>query len=291
MRSEQRGYALVVTLWLVTLLGLLAMSFLGGSRTEVRLAGLSRSGAQALAGAESGVWLFIDRLLLQGAPPAGRWREKHEIPNGNVTVDAENEGGKLNLNLARVELIENLLRQTSLLDEHLAALRDAILDWRDVDGDKRSQGAEDGDYQRAGFEYGAKDGPFNSVDELRYVRGMTEEVFRELAPALTVYGRHSGVDERMAGREALLAVPGARADAIEGHLATREGRGSPEGDTLGSEIDRRFLGGAPTQVYRVTATAEVSTVRRSITVFVELDPGRQPPYTVLAWREMPGGGE
>ena len=289
MKRAQRGYALVVTLWIVTLLSLLATSHHRSAHTESRLSALSRSGAQALAAAEAGVWLAVERLLTQDRGLAARAIDTVEFAGRTITVAIENEAGKLNLNLARTELIENLLRQTALSDAARTALLHAILDWRDLDGDRRDDGAEDADYRRAGYPYGAKDGPFNAVDELRYVHGMTETVYRGLAPALTVYGRHSGVDPRAASREALLAVPGAEAGTVDQYVGQRAANGAADDQTLGTGIDRRFLGPAPSEVWRITATAQAGGARRSITAFVELGRETGTPYTLLAWREAGGG--
>jgi general secretion pathway protein K len=46
-------------------------------------------------------------------------------------------------------------------------LVDAILDWRDEDDLHLVNGAEDPDYKAAGLPYGAKDGPFDSLEELQ----------------------------------------------------------------------------------------------------------------------------
>ena len=289
MNRAQHGYALVVTLWMVMLLSLLGSSYHHSARTEARLASLSRSGAQALASAEAGIWLAIERLVSQGGV-SSRSIAPVEFAGRPIAVWIENQAGKLNLNLARTELIENLLRRASLPDDERTALLHAILDWRDVDGDRRDRGAEDADYRRAGYAYGAKDGPFNAVEELRYVHGMTEPVYRRLEPAFTVYGEHSGIDPRVAVREALLAVPGAGAETVDTYLITRERDDAAAGDVLGNEIDRRFLGSSPSQVYRITVTATVDTARRTITAYVELGRDARVPYTLLAWREHTGGG-
>ncbi len=65
-------------------------------------------------------------------------------------------------------------------------LVDAILDWRDPDDLHLVNGAEDEQYAAAGLPYGAKDGPFDSVEELGQVMGFDRELYQALAPALTV---------------------------------------------------------------------------------------------------------
>ena len=47
-------------------------------------------------------------------------------------------------------------------------------------------GFTDDEYEAAGRNYGAKDGPFDSVEELLQLLGMTPALYQRLAPALTV---------------------------------------------------------------------------------------------------------
>jgi DNA uptake protein ComE-like DNA-binding protein len=74
------------------------------------------------------------------------------------------EAGKLNLNTATVEMLQMLPNMTP----DLAA---AIVDWRDEDDDITPGGAESETYMRHNPPYSAKNGPFETVGELRLVRG------------------------------------------------------------------------------------------------------------------------
>ncbi|MDX9972645.1 MAG: type II secretion system protein GspK [FCB group bacterium] len=77
---------------------------------------------------------------------------------------------------------------------------DAILDWIDADGDSRSEGAENDFYQATDIPYSAKNAPFDSVEELLMVRGITPEIFfgdpeldqLPLTELLTVRGQRRG---------------------------------------------------------------------------------------------------
>ena len=79
----------------------------------------------------------------------------------------------------------------------------------------------------------AKDAPFEAVEELQQVLGMTPAVYRWVAPALTVYSGRRGIDPRVAPREALLALQGIGPEEVESFLATRA-EGTPE-NLLGAE--------------------------------------------------------
>ena len=59
---------------------------------------------------------------------------------------------------------------------------------RDEDDDERSYGAEDAYYRSRGFQYECKDEPFENVEELLLLRGMSPDLYRDVAPHVTVFG-------------------------------------------------------------------------------------------------------
>ncbi|MCB0219079.1 MAG: general secretion pathway protein GspK [Chrysiogenetes bacterium] len=68
----------------------------------------------------------------------------------------------------------------------------SILDWLDPDdtqasNDGCSEGAERDDYLRLDEPYEPRNGPMESVGELRLVNGVTADIYRAVAPFLTVY--------------------------------------------------------------------------------------------------------
>ncbi|MFM8418983.1 MAG: general secretion pathway protein GspK [Verrucomicrobiota bacterium] len=79
------------------------------------------------------------------------------------------ESSKLNLNTATLEMLELLPRMTP----QLAA---AIIDWRDENDEVSTDGAEDSTYQRLNPAYRCKNAPFESIEELRMVYGMTLDI-------------------------------------------------------------------------------------------------------------------
>ena len=50
------------------------------------------------------------------------------------------------------------------------------------------------EYRAAGYAYGPRDGPFETVEELKLVMGMTPLLFEALAPVLTIYSQTPWVD-------------------------------------------------------------------------------------------------
>ena len=103
------------------------------------------------------------------------------IQDGAIVSGLIDEGRKLNLNTATPGQLQQLITLVnsdgSIKPVDVAA---AILDWRDA-----PQGAWC-DANQLG--YSCHNGPFDSIEELRLVPGMTPGLFATLEPFVTVYG-------------------------------------------------------------------------------------------------------
>ena len=110
-------------------------------------------------------------------------------------------------NSANVTAIGNSLEEA--LGERLisAGRIDAIADFRDKDDLERLNGAEDSAYSAAGRDYGPKNARFETVDELRRVLGVTPDIYRPLAPLVTVHSGRRGINPVTAPHALLLALP------------------------------------------------------------------------------------
>ena len=90
------------------------------------------------------------------------------------------ESSKINLNVATKEQLRMLVTAAVGEDEEINPYEivDAILDWRDPDSDPRTEeGDTEGEYYRSlDRPYKVKNGPFDSVEELLLVKGMTGRI-------------------------------------------------------------------------------------------------------------------
>ena len=209
---SSRGLALVSVLWVLTLLSLIAASFTNTTRTEVNLARNEAEAARAEAMADAGVNAAVLGLLTNN--PQREWRVDGTVyawrfEDGELRANAWDEGGKIDLNVASNAILKALFEAVGVDSNKAAALVDAIIDFRDPNDLRQLNGAEDADYRAAGLPYGAKDAPFETVDELRQVLGMTPALFDAVAPALTVYGRQRTPYEPTASALVKAALSGA----------------------------------------------------------------------------------
>ena len=256
--KNQRGVILIVVVWALTLLMVIAAEMV---RT-MRLEGLTADTYQeevvtyylAMAGLHRVLYQFAlaqqrgQTMLSQpGAPGRGRQQQQQgelevwvrgdgrwqseEFGAGGYWVRVSDEGGKLNLN----QITEPTLQQTFTnlgVDAKVGeALTDAILDWRDTDPLTRLHGAESDYYLTLPIPYPAKDGPFDTLDELLLVRGVTSALFYGgLREVFTVYSSDGGGSTNLltASPLVLRAVLGIDAATAEDLVQRRAETNSPE---------------------------------------------------------------
>lgn len=263
----ERGVALVAVLWVVAALAIIAGAFGAGRRADLRLVRNLEENARAQALADAGVHAAVLGLMQSRAEdlwPADGTPRTIRLDGGTVRVAIRSEAGKVDLNTGDRALAGRLLGELGVAGEERDALLDAIADFRDEDDLRRLRGAEDSDYRAAGLSWGAKDAPFARVEELRFVLGVTPELFRRLAPNVTVYSRRRGVD-------LAVAPPQVRQAA---------GVGKDAGDSRA----KPWQGGGR-RVYTVRAmgrTESGASFLREAVVRLSPDPVR--PYAFLHWR-------
>ena len=314
--SRNRGIALVAVLWVIVLLAAMAISFVGTIRTETTVTRnlVDNAGAQALADAgiyrailalyhsfeevgtggsailaalddeaaganpgedDSGVALDGGELRFDGRPYTWSFAE------GIVRFAIQSEAGKIDLNAAREELLLGLLRANGV--EQPEVLIDRIADFRDPDKERRSQGAEDADYENAGRNQGAKDAPFDSVEELQQVLGVSRTLYERLAPALTVYSEARGIDPLTAPPEALRALPEIDPSVVEALLVERQAE-DPDLAGLLSEYEA-YLAGPGSLVYSISSEAVTPAgARFRREAVIALVPGSDRPFRVFSWK-------
>ncbi len=288
--NKQNGIALVIVLWMLVLLTIMATGYSRMMRTETMLtANLVRS-AQANALAEAGINQAIIELY---KPVLDKiWKDDgtkydYQLNDAIVNVHIQSETGKIDLNSARSELLMGLLQSVDVPNEDQLPLVQAILDWRDKDDLVRNNGAEDAYYKNAGLNYGAKDGSFNSIDELLLVKGFTATLYRKLRPALTVYSHQAGIDPQSAPREALLAIPNITESEVDYYIAQRDASDEPGQliPTLG--VDSEYLAKGRGTVFLVTSEAKINNTLARVNAVISLRRNGQQPYSILAWQIAP----
>lgn len=274
---------MILVLWLLALLSLMAGAHSYALRTETWLTIHAQDRARARAAAEAGVWLAVADLL--SPPSAQRWPRdgtpiEVNFAAGAIELRIQDEAGLIDINSADDALLRGLLSDAAQPGQDVASLFDALLDWRDPDPDRRIAGAEDEDYLHA--PYDSKDGPFNSIEELRRVSGMSDELYRNIRHAITIHSMQPGINPARAPRAALEAIPGSRADLVDAYLA---GRHEPGQTATITDADHHYFNARQGLTLTIASTGRVGRGNLRLDVVVALDRDRTPPYSVLGWRE------
>ena len=287
--AAQSGIALVMVLWMLALLSVIAGSLVFSSRTEMLMAGNTAALAQAEASADAGVYMAIHELV-RPQTDLTRWKgdgltHLWTFHGAELRVTILDESAKIDLNAAPVALLKGLLNALGVAEPDADALADAVLDWRDADDLRSLHGAEKAEYAAAGREYGPANAPFGTIEELRQVLGMSDDLFRKLEPLVTVHSRQPSVNAAVAPREVLLALPGATAEQVDSFLEQRRiliEQGNPAPAFPGGQ---GFLSGASGSVFSIQVEAIASDdVRFFREAVVRMTGDIKGPVTTLAWR-------
>lgn len=280
-RASERGIALVAVLWGLTILSIIAAAFLADTRGQSAITRNLLENAKARALADAGVYRAIAGIL--SIDPAIAWRAdgtryQMALGEGQVVISIFDEGGKVDLNRAQDRLLTGLFEVFEMSEDEAAALVDAIRDFADRDDDPRPNGAEDSDYAAAGLHWGSKDAPFESVEELRQVLGVSRPLYDRLAPYLTVHSGRAQINPVVAPREVLMAMPGLNEEQVDALLARREGDGNNRIRSVGT-------------AFTIRAEAMTSGGGRFIReAVVQRTADRRNPYLIREWRQFWSSG-
>jgi len=277
---------LIVVVWVISVLSILAAAL--GSRSAFALQVADRFDQQLQASyvALGGVQHALMVLARDPSPDSvgfgDEWTDNESLfarqPLGDGTFTISyvtlEEGGtsmthygladeerKLNLNTASEAILHAFIQDTGRVEAGPAlAIAQAILDWRDEDQDPHPMGAENFYYQGLSPGYKSKDGPFESVEELLLVKGVSPALFARLAPYLTVYGS-GGVNINTAARPVLRAL-GLSETGIKGIVFYRAGEDNREGTA-----DDRAIGATaaiPSELSRVVPNEDANRLMQLV---------------------------
>jgi general secretion pathway protein K len=296
VKSRHNGFALVLVLWVMSLLTIMAGSFALTMRRESSIVAGIKDNAGIVAIAEAGI--AVAEMMLLHPDQNKRWRADgniYEITFGDTKVRLRllSEAGKIDINKAGQPLLQALMGQTQLEEKQQLKLIGAIMDWRDPDDLLNIEGAEKKEYKDAGLKYQPRNKPFQTVEELQMVLGMDEQVFNWLQPIITVYSGQAQVNPKLASAKVLSILPGLDTDLVNTFIVNR--LESDKTDMPVPEFPGSVLDGATTNpndtvtiVSEALATDEtealvVATVVKSDTAATS----QSEPFKILKWQRNP----
>jgi general secretion pathway protein K len=270
--------ALLLVLWACTLLAILLGGYAALARTEGLQARYDFAQTQAHYAAEAGVMRAV--YGLQDPQAKQRWigdGRTYTFHYGDATVrlSSVDEGGKVDLNTASPEVLQALFQATGMPQAQAQILAGRVVDWRNPVNLVGAADSGRAAYAAAGRDYGPRNAPFASVEELQMVLGMTPALYRQLAGVITIWSGSTSPDPDMAPPLALAAIPGMTAQQREAIEAAR---------IKHANDPSLILNNGTTHSIRSEATLADGT-RAVLRVTVRLQSGQAQSYVVLRWRE------
>lgn len=220
---SQKGIALMMVLWVLTILMVIVLSFSFAARTETHSTLIFKEGIEnkflAEAGLERGIMEIFYRRQNLNIEGSDIWAIDNrpyalQSGDGNCTVKIADEAGKVDINATSDVILKNLLMNLGVQGEKLDIIVDSIMDWKDADDLHRLHGAESDYYMSLPSPYKAKNASFDTLEELLLVKGMTPEILygngerKGIIDYLTVHSKMNLISVNNAPREVLTAVPG-----------------------------------------------------------------------------------
>ena len=243
--TAEKGIALLMTLWVLTIMMVLVLSFSYMTRTETYATLSFKEGMEkkflAEAGIERGILELFYRnanknqaILLEGHEV---WRidgrpYKDLMGEGEFSVGITDESGKIDINAMTDGgsdiILRNLLKNLGVQEEETNTIVDSILDWKDADDAHHLSGAEDEYYMSLPNPYKAKNANFDTLEELLLVKGITSEILygnkekKGIINLLTIYSNKIQININAAPKEVLMAIPGITPEIADSIISFRE---------------------------------------------------------------------
>ncbi|MGR8979519.1 MAG: general secretion pathway protein GspK [Gammaproteobacteria bacterium] len=286
----QKGFALVLVLWVLTLMMIMAASFSLTMRRETAVISSIAGGAEALAAAESGI--AVAEMMLLHPDQTKRWRTDGSVYqiqflDALVRVRMLGETGKIDINSADQIQLQSLFAQVPVDPEQQTALVSAIMDWRDNDDLVNINGAEKDEYQEAGKNYQPRNQPFQSLEELQMVLGMNASILKLIQPLITIYSHKSQIDLSQASKEMMLSL-GMDSALVDECIELRRqsavtGQPVPEFE-LGPDINCESGQG---NVVEIIAESLLNNETGAIirTIVAPNQGGDNQPFRILSWKQ------
>ncbi len=278
--------ALIAVLWIISLLAIMAAGIGSTGRVTSKLAYNNIDNTKARLLAEAGInkatYDLIHAEAVQPSWEHGSFTQTFKLDADQVAVQVFDEAGKIDLNNSKLILMQRLLQQIGLSEPEAATFSDRIADYVDRDSEPRPLGVEiQGDYA-------ARNKPYETLEELRAVLGMTEVIFERLRPHITVYSNNGRIDPFRASDKVLWSLPGMTPE-IFGVI-----RANPDATDLSSILPEEmvesfsdYLDPTSSRTFHVRSLGETEEGARFVREAVlEVRRGRRAyDFKTYAWRQ------
>jgi len=315
--AREEGAVLLLVIMILTLISVLVLSWAQEWRTELKLASNFGEAHKCQRLAEAGIYYALGKLVsaktaelkgvqaiapqTQGAS-GDHWQGDQrlhvlELPDGVVEIRVGDEGGKINLNQAPEALLHNFFTGLGLPEPQVRTMVDSLQDWRTKESSPRPYGAKSAYYLSLDPPYVAKNGKFETVEELAWVRGFeASPLLPRLSQWLTVQTTGQGINLNTAPLEVLLAL-GFGPDAAQNIMASRQAMPFrnvfeiAQANATLSMMPGMQISFQSSSFFTITSTGMVKKDRgrQTIKAIVQLGQNQRVPWVILSWYDgFPG---
>jgi general secretion pathway protein K len=271
------GAILVAVLWSIALLSALAMAASTTFRGFSGIMALDRDRVRADAILTAGLEVAAGLVARLEDLPLAPTEAEVRLSTGKLRVRLTDEGGRIDIGKAPVELLTSLFRSVGAADA--PKLAEAVVEWRKAAAALSEQPLTEQQL-------------FSDVGQLRSIPGLPPGLPAAVAPLATVFGNVT-VNPLTAPAEVIAAFPGVDRGSLAAILATRA-RFPQDGTRVSRMLGaaQKFVDAAAPKAVRVevAATLEDGFTRAARAVIVVLQDDSQ-PYRILAWDPVWSGAD
>jgi general secretion pathway protein K len=284
--DSRRGMVLVTVLWSISLLSALAMAASVTFRGFAGVMAVERDRVQGEALLTAGLETAAGIIDTSVDSPLAEFETTITLGTGAVRSRLNDEGGRIDIGKAPVELLASMLRSIGAPAAAADQVARRIVERRNpghAAGPDNPRGPANVAPSASGT-----DQPFADIGQLQAIPGMVPDWIAAIAPLTTVFGNQT-VNPLTAPSGVIAALPGVDGQRVAAFLKARQ--------SFPSDADRlvRMLGPAqqylavkPQRVASVDLTAALASgyTAAAHAVIVVLPQDSQ-PYRVLVWTPVP----
>lgn len=181
------GFALLLVLWTLIPISLMFIGLTLAARSEAQLAANLRGAAELEALADGAIYTAVFDRMARGGPAGNSLVVTAGDAGVQVSVEVRSQSGLVNPNVAPAGLLRALMVQLGSDLSQASAVAAGIVDWRTSVRSRGPSGPKAQPYLAAGLDHGPPGAPFETLEELGEVLGMTPDLLAALMPYLTLY--------------------------------------------------------------------------------------------------------
>lgn len=284
--DSRRGMVLVTVLWSISLLSALAMAASVTFRGFAGVMAIERDQVQAEALLTAGLETAAGIVQTPSDVPLSEVETTATLSTGAVRVRLNDEGGRIDIGKAPVEVLASMLRSIGAPEAAAGNVARRIVERRSPSNAANT--GNGGPPSGQAVQPSVGDQPFADLGQLHSIPGMEPEWIEAIAPITTVFG-DSTVNPLTAPPAVIAGLPGVDAQrAAEFIKARRNSSSNPDRLVRLLGPAQQYFAVKSQRVVSVDLTAELmsgyATAAHAVIVVLPQD---SQPYRVLIWTPIP----